>query len=74
MTSFSVFASGLSNGWSSDDPGQVRRKTLQLNFRRYTDARHQDAEAIRFVPPHEWIYRATSVKAPPIKAAPAPEK
>ena len=74
MTSFSIFVSGLSNGWSADDQGQVRRKTLQLNFRRYTDARHQNAEAIRYMPPHEWIYRATSVKMPPGKPAVAPDK
>ena len=74
MTSFSIFVSGLSNGWSVDDQGQVRRKTLQLNFRRNTDARHVDGESIRFVPPHEWVYRSTSVKAPTIKQAAAPDK
>jgi len=74
MTSFSIFVSGLSNGWSADDQGQVRRKTLQLNFRRYTDARHQDGTAIQFVPPHEWIYRATSVQAPALRPAPPAEK
>jgi hypothetical protein len=69
-TGFSVFVSGLSNGWSADDQGQVRRKTLQLNFRRYTDARHQDSDSIRFVTPHEWIYRSTPVRAPAVKPAP----
>jgi hypothetical protein len=68
VTSFSIFVSGLSNGWSADDQGQVRRKTLQLNFRRYTDARHLDSASIRFIGPHEWIYRATGVKAPALKA------
>jgi hypothetical protein len=74
MTSFSIFVSGLSNGWSADDQGQVRRKTLQLNFRRYTDARHLDATGIQFVPPHEWVYRATSVRAPALRPAPPADK
>lgn len=74
MTSFSIFVSGLSNGWSADDQGQVRRKTLQLNFRRYTDARHVDGTAIQFVAPHEWVYRATSVRAPALRSAPATDK
>jgi hypothetical protein len=63
-TRFSVFVSGLSNGWTVDDAGMVRRKTLQLNFRRQTDAAHQESGDIVFVPPIEWIYRSTSVKAP----------
>lgn len=74
MTSFSIFVSGLSNGWSADDQGQVRRKTLQLNFRRYTDARHVDGTAIQFVQPHEWIYRATSVQAPALRPAAPTDK
>src|SRR5439155_25080570 len=71
MTSLMIFVSGLSNGWSADDQGQVRRKTLQLNFRRYTDGRQVDAESIKFIPPHEWVYRATSVQAPAVRPAPA---
>jgi hypothetical protein len=63
-TRFSIFVSGLSNGWTVDDAGMVRRKTLQLNFRRLTDAAHQDSSDIQFVPPIEWVYRSTSVKAP----------
>src|SRR5262245_14647586 len=69
-TRFSIFVSGLSNGWAVDKDNTLRRKTLQLNFRRFADARIQDNRAFQFVPPHEWIYRGTSVPAPEIKDAP----
>ncbi len=59
-TRFSIFVSGLSNGWSVDDNGKVRRKTLQLNFRRLGDRFYQDSREIRFVAPEEWVYRAVS--------------
>jgi len=67
-TRFSIFVSGLSNGWSKVDAkdGQgevVRRKTLQLNFKRISDRNHLDAD-VKFMSPAEWIYRAM----------PAPEK
>ena len=61
---YSIFVSGLSNGWSIDDNKVVRRKTLQLNFRRVGDRYLMDSREIRFVPPAEWMYRATSM-APP---------
>ncbi len=68
LTKFSIFVSGLSNGWSEDPQTHlVKRKTLQLNFRRFADARVQTSEVIRFQPPVEWIYRGTAVKAPEIK-------
>jgi hypothetical protein len=67
-TRFSIFVSGLSNGWSVDKDNTLRRKTLQLNFRRFADARIQDNRAFQFVAPPEWIYRSTSVPAPEIKA------
>jgi hypothetical protein len=63
-TRFSIFVSGLSNGWTVDDAGTVRRKTLQLNFRRLTDAAHQDGSDVQFVTPTEFVYRSTSVAAP----------
>jgi hypothetical protein len=68
VTGFSIFVTGLSNGWK-DDPQthDVRRKTLQLNFRRYADARVQTSDSIKFQPPQVWIYRSTGVKAPQIK-------
>lgn len=72
VTRYSIFVNGLSNGWSVDDRDVVRRKTLQLNFRRVGDQFRQDARDIRFVPPAEWIYRASTLKAPePVKPADA---
>ncbi|MFO0809129.1 MAG: hypothetical protein U0746_10930 [Gemmataceae bacterium] len=69
-TRFSIFVSGLSNGWDDKD-GKLRRKTLQLNYRRLADAAHQDSEAIKFES-QAWVYRATSV--PPVQIKPiAPE-
>lgn len=66
-TRFSIFVSGLSNGWSKDDQGIVRRKTLQLNFKRLSDRAHLDTE-VKFIAPSEWIYRATAIKAEGEKA------
>jgi hypothetical protein len=65
-TRFSIFVSGLSNGWSNVDGKDgkevvVRRKTLQLNFKRLSDRAHLDTE-IKFMPPAEWIYRAVPLK------------
>jgi hypothetical protein len=57
---FSVFVSGLSNGWSEDDSKVVRRKTLKLKFRRVGDRYFPDSREIKFVPPEEWLYRATA--------------
>ncbi len=64
---FSIFISGLSNGWVRVDPlgkGKtdapiIRRKTLQLNFKRSGDKYTLDARDITFEPPAEWIYRAS---------------
>ena len=63
--------SGLSNGWAvTDDPDKpgeksiVRRKTLQLNFRRLGDRFYQKSEEIRFVQPPQWIYRGSSLSVP----------
>jgi hypothetical protein len=69
-THYSIFVSGLSNGWSVDDKDVVRRKTLKLNFRRLGDKYYQDSRDVRFVPPEEWIYRASTLKAPDATAAP----
>jgi hypothetical protein len=57
-TRFSIFVSGLSNGWSMVDKGPLRRKTLQLNFKRLSDRFHLDAE-VKFISPEEWLYRAS---------------
>jgi hypothetical protein len=66
---YSIFVSGLSNGWVLTDPpsGQknaqpvVRRKTLQLNFKRLGDRFLMDSREISYVPPAEWLYRASSI-------------
>lgn len=75
-TRFSIFVTGLSNGWSMVDKGPLRRKTLQLNFKRLSDRNHLDAE-VKFVPPTEWLYRASNIVVPDEvkpKEEKAPEK
>ena len=68
---YSIFVSGLSNGWAvTDDPSKpgektiVRRKTLQLNFKRLGDRFLQKSEEIHFVPPAQWIYRGSTLTVP----------
>ncbi|MFO0927253.1 MAG: hypothetical protein U0736_09465 [Gemmataceae bacterium] len=64
---YSIFVAGLSNGWSLTDPippstkPVVRRKTLQLSFRRLGDKYLMKSEAIQFIPPAQWIYRASQL-------------
>ena len=66
---YSIFVSGLSNGWAVTDPltpgGKpvIRRKTLRLDFKRVGDQFYQDAREIHFMPPATWIYRAANQKA-----------
>jgi hypothetical protein len=68
---YSIFVAGLSNGWALTDPvapgGRpvVRRKTLQLNFKRIGDRYFMRSEEIQFVSPPEWIYRASPLPVPP---------
>jgi hypothetical protein len=76
---YSIFVSGLSNGWSlADDPEKpgvksiVRRKTLQLNFKRRGDRYLQKSEEIQFVPPAQWIYRGSALSVPGLTPTPAP--
>jgi len=65
--SYSIFVAGLSNGWSQTDPiptdkekkAVIRRKTLQLTFRRFGDKYLMKSDAIKFQPPEKWIYRAS---------------
>ena len=80
--SYSIFVAGLSNGWAVTDPltpgGKpvVRRKTLQLDFKRLGDRYLQRSEEIRFQPPPHWIYRGSQLAVPglPPQAVPkAPE-
>jgi hypothetical protein len=68
---YSIFVAGLSNGWAvTDDPEKpgvksiVRRKTLQLNFRRLGDRYFMRSEEIRFMPPAQWIYRGSPLTVP----------
>jgi len=67
---YSIFVAGLSNGWSETDPVPpektpvVRRKTLQLSFRRLGDKYLQKSEEIHFVPPAKWIYRGSKMITP----------
>jgi hypothetical protein len=68
---YTIFVSGLSNGWAvTDDPDKpgeksvIRRKTLQLNFRRLGDRYYQKSESIHFVQPPQWIYRSASLSTP----------
>lgn len=68
-TRFSIFISGLSNGWTVDDKNVVRRKTLQLNFKRLSDRNHLDGE-VQFISPVEWLYRASDVKLPALDKKP----
>jgi hypothetical protein len=69
-TRFSIFVSGLSNGWSVTDPippdtkPVVRRKTLQLNFKRLGDRFATASNEIQFVEPAQWVYRGSSLKMP----------
>jgi len=65
---FSIFATGLSNGWTEDDNKVIRRKTLQLNFKRLGDGKNVDSDAIQWIDDPSrtdenprWIYRATAV-------------
>src|SRR5439155_7237643 len=74
---YSIFVSGLSNGWSlaevpPDNKQVVRRKTLQLNFKRLGDRYYQRSGEIHFVAPVEWVYRATNVTLPGGKPAAKP--
>lgn len=69
---FSIFVSGLSDGWRKDPKDNIiRRKTLQLNFQRLGDEVQNDPNSIRWIDNPVWIYRATGDNQGP---APAPKK
>ncbi len=65
---YSIFIAGLSNGWALTDPIPpekepiVRRKTLQLSFKRLGDRFHMKSEEIRFQQPAQWLYRGSRLK------------
>jgi hypothetical protein len=70
---FSIFVSGLSDGWRKDPKDNIiRRKTLQLNFQRLGDDIQNDPNSIRWIDNPTWIYRAVGDNQGP--AAPAPKK
>lgn len=74
-TRFSIFVSGLSNGWVLVDPEPigndkrpvVRRKTLQLNFKRTGGRFAQNSREFSFEAPAEWIYRSSRLRIPNIQ-------
>jgi hypothetical protein len=80
---FSIYVAGLSNGWAETEAvgggTVVRRKTLQLNFRRFGDGTLRRDEDLRYIN-HDWIYRASTLTIPkeeepimPPKQEPAPQ-
>jgi hypothetical protein len=79
---FSIFIGGLSNAFVKVDPlvkgnaGQpvIRRKTLQLNFKRSGDRYSLDSRDITFEAPAEWVYRTSrlpQLQMPPGLVPPA---
>jgi hypothetical protein len=62
---FSIFVTGLSDGFTKDDRGVIRRKTLQLNFKRAGDGRVTDTSDIKLdeAVPTKWIYRSAGLPA-----------
>lgn len=73
-TRFSIFVSGLSDGFFEDENKVIRRKTLQLNYRRSTDGRGLDTSDLHLNPEqkYSWIYRASSMNRKD-GSAPAPK-
>jgi len=74
---YSIYVAGLSNGWSqtdnplgADKEPVVRRKTLELDFKRLGDRYNMSSDEIHFVSPYKWIYRASELNA----AALTPDK
>ena len=73
---------GLSNGFvrvdptaqDKDAPPPIRRKTLQLNFKRLGDRFYMDSREISFEPPAEWIYRASRLRIPGMPGEPPAKK
>jgi hypothetical protein len=67
---YDIFVSGLSNGYTVTDPippdknHVVRRKTLQLAFKRVGDRYDMKSSAIQFQPPPTWVYRGSTLEVP----------
>ncbi len=66
-TFFSIFIAGLSNGWAETEAAGgelvIRRKTLQLKFRRLGDGGLRRDEDLRYNG-SEWLYRASTLTIP----------
>ena len=69
---YSIYVAGLSNGWAqtdnpiaADKEPVVRRKTLELNFKRLGDRYNMFSEEIQLdkTRPYQWIYRASELNA-----------
>jgi hypothetical protein len=77
---YSIFIAGLSNGWAVTDPiapetkPVVRRKTLQLNFRRLGDKYEMKSEEIRFQGPAQWLYRGSKLEIKGLPPPPPPKE
>ena len=72
---YSIYVAGLSNGWSqtdnplgADKEPVVRRKTLELDFKRLGDRYNMSSEEIHFAGPYKWIYRASELNAAALTA------
>lgn len=62
MNRFSIFVGGLSDGVYQGEDDVIRRKTLQLDFKRIGDAQPHKSDQIEFVENNDpWIYVATKV-------------
>ena len=65
-THFSIYVYGLSDGWAvvdgPDGKPIVRRKTLQLKFKRLGDEFNSNSSQIRYLG-HEWIYATADLPA-----------
>ena len=67
------------NGWALTDPippstkPVVRRKTLQLDFKRPGDRYVQRPDEVRFLR-SEWIYRGSQIEVPGLPSAASPAK
>jgi hypothetical protein len=78
-SNFSIFVTGLSNGYSVTDPAPpetdpiVRRKTLQLKFKRIGDPSLPKEADIRFQAPAEWKYIGGKMKLDDLKTAAKPK-
>ena len=62
-----TLAAGLSNGWAETEGAGgelvVRRKTLQLKFRRFGDGALRRDEDLKYNG-YEWMYRASTLILP----------